>query len=363
MFHQRLNQLSLVLRLEPQSPLLVKAGEDPARLLAERGGREPADVPFTARYVAAARDIEGRAEQERFDLAQRKQERTLQTGDMRALREKLETDMRFVTTRRGGREEPYLAGSGLKGVLRTRCEQLARTFLPGDEPVCDIFDPNGRDGRLAKEPAAVRYAAACPACRLFGGAGLAGRLSISDAYLATGVEPYGKRSGVGIDRLRGAAEGGALFFYQVLEKAVFQATLTLDNFELWQVGLLAHALRALWTGELSVGYGTHRGLGRLRGEVESATLTYFGRADRAPAAGLRLRGVAGVLAERGELEAAQACYRLAPEPAAVALAGASWEGWGWRQAWRLPGEAQAILWATGAAAWKAFCAAAAQEVM
>ncbi len=363
MFHQRLNELRLALRLTPRSPLLVKAGEDPAALLPpEAGGLPAAGDDFASLYATAGQEIKHRAKQIEKDRERRKQARIPQGANERTqsqmLREKLDLDMRFVVTRRNGADEPYLPGSGLKGVLRSRAEQWARTFLPTAERVCDIFDEDEGAGVLRSctktvegLPASARYARACRICQIFGCGGLAGRLSVSDAYLCAPAT-YGVRSGVGIDRWRGAAHEGALFFYQVLDGGAFDVTLTLENFELWQAGLLAHMLHCLLAGELPVGFGTRRGLGRLRGQVQTATLTYFGLQTHAAAAGCELRGL-GALA-RPELAAAYALQRE-PEPVVV-LPDATMTARGLRQEWLLPAPDLDRLWAGSAQAWAQLCA-------
>lgn len=369
MFRHRLNELRLTLRLEPLGPVLVKLGEDAARDFPQPpDGEEPQDRAFDDLYRQAKEEIKQRAEQERRERDRRKQRLAEETGDPEALRRKLDLDMRFVTTRRNGEDEPYLPGSSLKGVLRTRCEQLARTFLPDHQRVCDIFDeehPEERKRSCTKTveglPPAERYAAACRICQVFGCGPLAGRLAVSDGYLLPDPAPaYGVRSGVGINRLRGAAHSGALFFYEVLERGTFEVTFTLENFELWQVGLVGLALHDLYTGTLPVGFGTRRGLGRLQGEVTVAELTYFGSQAHAQDSGCRLKGVASLAAERDGEER----YGFLPEPAAAAvvLPQATLHKAGLRQRWTLPAAAQTALWETGVAAWQQLTTPANEEV-
>ncbi len=363
MFHQRLNELRLALRLMPRSPLLVKAGEDPDALLPPEQGRAPGDESdFAGLYATATRKIKDRAKQIEQDRQRRKQARVPANADERThatlLREKLDLDMRFVVTRRNGADEPYLPGSGLKGVLRSRAEQWARTFLSPTERVCDIFNEDAAAGVLQSctktveaLPATKRYQQACRICQIFGCGGLAGRFSVSDAYLCTAAT-YGVRSGVGIDRGRGAAHEGALFFYQVLDGGAFDVTLTLENFELWQAGLLAHTLQALFAGELPVGFGTRRGLGRMQGQMREATLTYFGTDAHQAPAGCELRGVAALAGA-----AAGQTYGFRPElPPTAPLAGATLTARGLRQEWRLPPASLDALWAEAAQAWAQLCA-------
>lgn len=352
MFHQRWNELRLTMHLSTCAPLLIKAGET-------AGAVAPAadNLPFADLYEAEQRAIQARNERAQQARNERKKQAAEASGDQRKLREKLEADMRFVRTRRNGHEEPYLPGASLKGVLRSRCEQLLRTFAP-QAPICDIFATDDTDDKERAEPrqrsctvqveqaaSSERYAQACLICRLFGCGGLAGRVQISDAYLAPGCAPHwGERSGVGINRQRGAAEPGALFFYEVLEAGAFTLTVTVENFELWQVGLLAYALHDLWQGQLPVGYGTRRGLGRLTGKVEVATLSYFGIKDYAATDGCNLHGIASLQADGSALTA------LAAEPPPTALVGATAATAGLRTLWSLPATAQEQLWSAGSAA-------------
>jgi CRISPR/Cas system CSM-associated protein Csm3 (group 7 of RAMP superfamily) len=307
-------------------------------------------VGFDALYQQAQTDIEQRTKRAREERERRKQELAQETGDPEALRRKLDLDMRFVTTRRHGQPEPYLPGSGLKGILRTRCEQLARTFLPDQTSVCDIFGEASCTRRLPDYDAAARYAAACRICQVFGCGALAGRLAISDGYLLPEPIPrWGTRSGVGIDRRRGAAYPGALFFYEVLERGAFELTLTLENFELWQVGLVGLALHDLWTGALPIGFGTRRGLGRVQGRIHTAELTYFGTNAYAQGTGCQLKGVAALTTGREGSER----YRFAPEPVQTRLLpGATLSKKGLRQCWSLPLAAQEALWEAGVTAWQ-----------
>lgn len=303
MFHRRLNELRLTFHLCPKTPLLIKAGEDPQSTPAnnEPGNQQPAA---------------------------------------------------FVRTRRNGTEEPYLPGRSLKGVLRNYCEQLIATFY-STANVCDPFDLDGKtSGKSActkkveaMQEFGARYKAACSICKLFGCGGLAGRLAFSDAYLTVPLSEirFGRRSGVGINRQRGAAETAALFFYEVLEQGRFALTVTLENFELWQLGLTALALDELRQGRLPVGYGTHRaGMGLLTGEIQCATLSYFGVDAHPTQGGCQVRGVRSLTPDP-----LANTYGWAEETSAGDLQGAKLTKLGLRQQWELQPDALAPLWRAG----------------
>lgn len=355
MFRYRLNELCLTLDLMPQAPLLVKAGEDPGQEPAVRRQPLPSDALFDRRYAQAESDIKERSKQEKDARAQRKEQRHAETGNISALRAKLELDMRFVTTWRNGQQEPYLPGSGIKGAWRSYAERFARSTLPPGQRVCDPFEGDGVEKSCTQTVEdlpefSARYAAACRICQLFGCGGLAGRLAIADAYLLKTPDfQYNQRSGVGVDRQRGAAHEGTLFFYQVLESGVFRTTVTLENFELWQLGLLAHVLEPLYAGNAALGYGVRRGLGRLKAKTHDATLTYFGASTAPAGAACQVHGIAALARTRGMGDV----YGFIPEPVEpVVLPGAVSTSLGLRQAWSLPSEAQQALWQAGAAAWR-----------
>ncbi|MCZ7575155.1 MAG: RAMP superfamily CRISPR-associated protein [Ardenticatenaceae bacterium] len=257
-------------------------------------------------------------------------------------------DMAFVRTWRRGEPQVYLPGSSLKGVLRSHAERIARTLrMPS---ACDPFTDcdKARDEaeraqviacgerfkqretwrsehkkdsteyaeeqRLESERQAVPlaeigelsrklsntelYGQSCPICRLFGSTYYGARLATTDAY-AIGPAPRPEsRDGVGIDRFTGGASRGAKFDLEVIIGGVFETTLHLRNFELWQLGLVGFLLQDLRDGLIRVGMGKSRGLGKVVGMVQQVRLDYLGRNVPKPANGrLALRGV-GSLTER-----------------------------------------------------------------
>ncbi|MBM4430336.1 MAG: hypothetical protein FJ026_08340, partial [Chloroflexi bacterium] len=295
MLRQAFSELCLALEIEPSGPLLVKAGEP------EEEGLGRSYTSFQESYLGFLQKVGAKREKK--------------PG---------ERDMQFVRTWRNGRREPYLPGSSLRGVLRSRGERLARTFgsealsccdpflepedgkalPPGEIPSCSWRLEEHRKARSDKTlPGYEAYALACPICKVFGCSALAGRLKVSDFYWADKVpppDPLRYRDSVGIDRATGAAREGAKFDYEVLEWGRFAGTIVLRNFELWQVGLLAYLLDELNQGDLPVGFGRHRGLGHVHGSVHSCTIAYFGpRVWRHDSNVLELVGVGRLSREYG----------------------------------------------------------------
>jgi len=322
MFGQTLNELSFTLTLAPLGPLLVKAGEAlaPAREVDEALGRVPYDrmLNFMERKKREEDRREALKKQARERRVREREARRVarQTHRLPAAVEAPEpADMCFVLTCRGDHAEPYIPGSSLKGVLRSHAERLARSMTAAGDGACNLFgrqseddspcwhvlgDPNALHQQPV--PATEAYPVLCPICKLFGSPFLASRLRIGDAYL---VAPPGRelrlprRDGVGIDRRRGAAADGAKYDFEFWDSGAFQARVSVQNFELWHLGLLAHVLHALEVGQISVGFGTRRGLGRVRGMVGEMVLAYVGAAALAQHGPVLLLGL-GQLAQGNE---------------------------------------------------------------
>lgn len=167
-----------------------------------------------------------------------------------------------------GRESVVIPGSSLKGVFRSRAEQLLRGALHNSSiSVCNPLDSEAACGskQAVKEASGVqRYLRHCPACQLFGSLLLAGRAFFRDAFPDPAYPVVlGERKNVAIDRITGGARGGALFGLEVVESARFQAELVLSNYDTWQLCLLAVVLDDLNQGFIGLGSGTSRGYGRV----------------------------------------------------------------------------------------------------
>ncbi len=251
-------------------------------------------------------------------------------------------DMNFVRTHHSGlgNSTVYLPGSSLKGTLRSYAEKVARTL--GEEKgthfppfSCNPLGTSASPGRTdyycgkyldKKGEQADKHRLACPICRTFGHTSLASHLRLSDAYPLDPLEPERmtwfeeaneteERDGVAIDRVSGAVAVGP-FNLEVVTKGAFQGTLTLSNFQLWQLGLLAIVLRDLGQGRVPIGFAKSRGLGRVAVDYNRAEVAYPGR-FRAEAAGHDLQqsllGVSTFLSDSDEAKR----YDYFPEEAAA----------------------------------------------
>lgn len=186
-------------------------------------------------------------------------------------------DMQFVRTYHPERGETvYVPGSSLKGVVRGFVEKVLRTLDDSDSwrHACPTFaddaDSCGRKLSAGEMPSHEIYRRSCGACRIFGHTRLRGRASFTD-LLPTREVRTEVRYGVAISRLSHAVAQGP-FEMEVAVAGTFAGQLVLENFELWQVGLLVLALESMERGLLKVGYGKNRGFGEVSVSVREARL-------------------------------------------------------------------------------------------
>lgn len=185
-------------------------------------------------------------------------------------------DMQCVKSRYHGRDTVIIPGSSLKGVIRSRYEKIISLF--GGE-CCNIFNKESRcNGKIKskksipyEEQGKYVYQYVCPVCRLFGSLNIGSRIYIADAY-PIGDCTLGERTGVGINRITGAAQKSALYDFEVVEDGTFRVEITLKNYELYQMVLLLYVLKDLDEGYVSLGAATTRGNGRM--EVQKLDICF-----------------------------------------------------------------------------------------
>lgn len=239
-------------------------------------------------------------------------------------------DMEFVRTYRNGEKQVYLPGSSLKGVVRAHCERICRTLDSegrkpenGNPPLAD--NPLGRgkeyrglgdmdynsgeyvrehiksledrekklghkdkDSEQAKEIehrkktlTATIYKHSSLTSQMFGHTKLAGRVRFQDAYHQPSEsdgqedeEPrLEERNGVAIDRIYGSVAVGP-FNYETAVTGNFVTSIWFKNLTLAQLGLLGLALRDLKEGRVAIGFGKSRGLGRVTVNFMDMSLYY-----------------------------------------------------------------------------------------
>lgn len=200
-------------------------------------------------------------------------------------------DLTCVRTRHGlyGRTV-YIPGSSLKGVVRAAAEASVRgrPFSSGLQGACD--DPldhkhKSCGGKLEKSqaPSHEIHKAHCLACRLFGSLGMRGRASVRDLFpwsdsaegrCAPGGDNYQQanrlelRHGVAIDRIIGSVKHGPFEQELVPAGISFWGDIALENYQVWQLGLLAEAFAQINDGIAQLGMSKSRGLGVAKVHVE-----------------------------------------------------------------------------------------------
>jgi CRISPR/Cas system CSM-associated protein Csm3 (group 7 of RAMP superfamily) len=114
------------------------------------------------------------------------------------------------------------------------------------------------------------------ASQLFGCTLHAGLVRLDDAHASQ--ENSHRRVHVAIDRFTGSV--GTPPFQEELAPAHAPLTtkLTITNFALWQIGLLALVFQEINLGYVGIGGGTRKGQGQVKIEVPSVTCTYNAKA-------------------------------------------------------------------------------------
>ena len=193
---------------------------------------------------------------------------------------------------------PVLTGAGLRGVLRSHAERIARTLAThvaeGERdflnrcPACSPVEsrpeaPLASCDALLKEKKIpsdeiVDDSRLCLACRLFGSARRGSRLIVEDApYYSVDCKPPTLKmlDFLAIDRFTGGGAEGLKFDALALWKPAFTLRLHLDNPEPWELGWLALVLRDLAEGWLRLGFGAAKGFGQVTLQNWRVTLGYL----------------------------------------------------------------------------------------
>lgn len=193
-------------------------------------------------------------------------------------------DLQALRTRIDGEETVFIPGSSLKGVFRSAFERQLRSFDREHHRLlaCDPLNQRGNPchenaPRDEREDSPATHARLCLACRSFGSQQIGGRIRFADALPLSAEDrkwanATEQRFGVSIDRKSGGPSKGKLFEMEVVTKGVFDTAIQVENFQLWQLGLLATLLADLKAGELRLGSATTRGLGAFRVVVPEVVL-------------------------------------------------------------------------------------------
>ncbi|MFL6261118.1 MAG: RAMP superfamily CRISPR-associated protein [Thermoanaerobaculia bacterium] len=230
-------------------------------------------------------------------------------------------DMEFQRTHRNGKSTVFLAGSGLKGVIRSHAERLLRTRgLYACDPTLTRTTGGRQDvacGSLRKDDARRRnirqlpHDGQCSTCFTFGSLHLAGRFRVSDAFPVEGLDEDTNltevRTGVGIDRRSQSAQRGVLYDTEVVVRGGFDVRIQGENYSLWQAALVLSTLDDLNAGLLRVGACKARGMGSVRVEGLKVEMGFLDRASD------QLTGARQITSSEADYALPEADQILAPE--------------------------------------------------
>lgn len=173
-------------------------------------------------------------------------------------------DMSFVRCKHNGVDTVYFPGSSIKGVFRSRYEQLMYAL---DKSVCELKPENYclNNKKNSQSNGTDLYEKSCASCRLFGNLSLGSRVDFTDAYPVNNTLPtLGMRHGNAIERVTGAVKGKALFSIEVVEEGRFEFEIRVTNFALYQLRLLIWIIEDIDDGRVTFGMGGSRGNGQMR---------------------------------------------------------------------------------------------------
>ncbi len=209
----------------------------------------------------------------------------------------------------------YIPGSSLKGVIRAAAEASVRgqTFSPEGNKIvgaCNPLEHATSCGRFAGKQmdSTDVHKNQCLACRVFGSLALKGRASIRDLFpwnekgdssAAPGGVNHQRanqveiRHGVAIDRVVGSVRHGPFDQELVPAGISFWSEIALENYQVWQLGLLVKGLDEITDGFAQLGSSKSRGLGVARVDIESILHEQPARAGQHPVG-------AGALVSRDE---------------------------------------------------------------
>lgn len=202
----------------------------------------------------------------------------------------------------GDWQHPVLPGSGVRGVLRSHAERIARTIVTyqakakgGQQavehfrehcPACNPLasrrsdDVHGvvlescdsllRHVRKLDENKEVDPDDLCLACQCFGSTRNGSRFRVEDAPLV-GEPIYKMLDFLAVDRFTGGGAEHLKFDALALWQPTFELRIMLESPKDWELGWLALVLRDLAEGWLQVGFGAAKGFGQVK--IVSGTMT------------------------------------------------------------------------------------------
>jgi CRISPR/Cas system CSM-associated protein Csm3 (group 7 of RAMP superfamily) len=189
---------------------------------------------------------------------------------------------RFVRAMHPEANKPtiYIPGATLKGALRSAAEHVIRG---AGLHCCDLEHPC-LEADTAKRDGVGIYRALCLVCRVFGSRMMRSHLTVADCFPAEPVDPAENRRPSNAD--------------ETIQNETFYGSLSLRNFERWQVGLLALLLTRINLADVQIGGNRAAGMGCVQIRYHGLTVVYPGMAPDArqqESIRARLQGVGQLL--------------------------------------------------------------------
>jgi CRISPR-associated RAMP protein (TIGR02581 family) len=182
-------------------------------------------------------------------------------------------------------DRPFIPGASFKGVLRSLLESLVRglgeTLHQQRQLACMVLTsderciPNEtmeawRKDKQRNSPTSLALLVdqnSCLLCQTFGSPWLASHVAVRDLLVDPGLW-YGQfevRQGVAIARDTETAANSFLYDFEVVPRETrFALTIECDNLAEWQKALIWLGLQRFMSGDIAIGGGRSRGLGRVK---------------------------------------------------------------------------------------------------
>lgn len=174
---------------------------------------------------------------------------------------------------------PWLPPSSIRGVLRSRAEQIIRTINP--KAACD---PNSDESSCAASLEKAKKAGngptidqleekdtLCLGCQAFGSTFYGSRLRFfGGKYCPNDSHKDEIQHFLAVCRFTGGGKEGAKYDALPLSNVEFKrCRLTISDFEPWHLGLLALVFKDLFQADIRFGFGTRKGYGLATGSFSS----------------------------------------------------------------------------------------------
>jgi len=193
---------------------------------------------------------------------------------------------------------PFIPGSSLKGVIRNHFERIATSCgIRACDPFSSSACGRGASSQESAEMSEGKFYSEvlCAACKVFGCEASAGRFWIEDAMPSASDPPTRQlRATLPIDRLLGCGRSASAADFEAVVGGEYRTRIMLENFELWQLGMIAIVLMDLDDGYIQIGGLRSKGYGLV--SVEFSSCEFFFARSGLPTE--RVYGIGSLVSEQ-----------------------------------------------------------------